>query len=199
MRRLKQFSLVWKCLMSFATPAGANNSVFPEISMPRLSPRPVAEAGIQSPLISLGGTWKFNPAPPVDFQKIGAAQTREWKKIQVPGEWGMQGFEVKTNAAAGYWREFEIPAEWRGQRVKLRFDIVHSDGRVFLISGRTGLLVAAYHSGGGGGFLRRILRRNVGRWSRDPGWWMKLHCNFRMNRRSMFMPCPNKFGCFKIN
>lgn len=103
--------------------------------MPRLSPRPVAVAGVKTPLVSLGGSWKFNPAPPADFEKFSAAETKAWAKIEVPGEWVMQGFDVKTHSAAAYWREFEIPAGWRGQRIKLRFDTVHSDCRVF-VNGR---------------------------------------------------------------
>ena len=103
--------------------------------MPRLSPRPVAVTGIRSPLVSLDGSWKFNSQPPDGFEKFSAAQTNSWAKIQVPGEWVMQGFEVAVNSAAAYWREFQIPADWKGKRIKLRFNTVHSDCRVF-VNGR---------------------------------------------------------------
>jgi beta-galactosidase/beta-glucuronidase len=103
-----------------------------EVPMPRLSPRPVAVANVKSPLVSLNGVWKFNPAPPAGFEKLRAAQTKKWNKIEVPGEWVMQGFEVKTNSAAGYWRAFEMPADWQARRIKLRFDTVHSDCQVFV-------------------------------------------------------------------
>lgn len=106
-----------------------------DVPMLRLSPRPGKVAGVKTPLISLSGIWKFNPAPPAGFEKFDAAQTKNWKRNEVPGEWVMQGFEVKTNSAAAYWREFEIPTDWRGQRVKLRFDTVHSDCHVF-VNGR---------------------------------------------------------------
>jgi beta-galactosidase len=106
-----------------------------EVPMPRLSPRPDFLPGVKTPLLSLNGIWKFDPAPPAGFEKLQAAQTKKWKNIAVPGEWVMQGFEVKTNSAAAYWREFEMPADWRGQRLKLRFDTVHSDCRVF-VNGR---------------------------------------------------------------
>jgi hypothetical protein len=105
---------------------------------PRLSPRPATVAGVKTPMLSLSGTWKFNPAPPDGFEKLDAAQTRKWSKIEVPGEWVMAGFAVKPNAAAAYWREFDIPADWRGQRVKLRFDTVHSDCRMFVNGIETG-------------------------------------------------------------
>ncbi len=105
------------------------------VPLPRLSPRPVAVAGIKSPLVSLDGRWQFTPKPPLGFENFSAAQTKPWAKIQVPGEWVMQGFEVASNSVAAYWREFQIPAAWRGYRVKLRFDTVHSDCHVF-VNGR---------------------------------------------------------------
>ena len=113
----------------------ANELATIEMPMPRLSPRPVMVAGVQTPLISLNGIWKFNPAPPPDFEKMGAAQTKDWSNIEVPGEWVMQGFAVPTNRAAVYWREFDVPADWHDQRIKLRFDTVHSDCQVF-VNGR---------------------------------------------------------------
>ena len=103
--------------------------------MPRLSPRPVAVAGVKSPLVSLDGIWKFNPAPPDGFEHFTAPQTKNWASIGVPGEWVMQGFEVKKDSASAYWREFQIPAAWHGRRTKLRFDTVHSDCHVF-VNGR---------------------------------------------------------------
>ena len=106
-----------------------------DVPIPRLSPRPTALAGVKVPLISLDGIWKFNPASPDGFEKFSAVQTRKWNGIEVPGEWVMQGFAVRSNSAAAYWREFDIPADWRGKRVKLRFDTVHSDCRVF-VNGR---------------------------------------------------------------
>ncbi len=105
------------------------------VPMPRLSPRPELVAGVRTPLMSLSGTWKFNPAPPEGFEKSSAAAAKAWKPIEVPGEWVMQGFEVKPGAAAAYWREFEIPADWSGNCIKLRFDTVHSDCRIF-VNGR---------------------------------------------------------------
>lgn len=106
-----------------------------DVPMPRLSPRPVAVDGVRTPLVSLNGQWRFNPAPPPNFEYFGAAQTKDWKNIQVPGEWVMQGFTVKSNSAAAYWREFKIPPDWMSQRIKLRFDTVHSDCLVF-VNGR---------------------------------------------------------------
>ena len=102
------------------------------VSMPQLTPRPVMVAGVTTPMVSLNGVWKFNPLPPEGFEKFSTTQTRDWKTIEVPGEWFMQGFVVPTNAAAAYWRTFDMPADWHGHCIKLRFDTVHSDCQVFV-------------------------------------------------------------------
>jgi len=108
--------------------------------MPRLSPRPMTVYDDQSPLVSLDGVWKFNPLPRAGFEQFTARDTKNWKRIEVPGEWVMEGFEVPTNSAAAYWREFNVSKDWIGQRIKLRFDTVHSDCRVFV----NGRLVGAH-------------------------------------------------------
>ena len=91
-------------------------------TLPRLSPRPVSDEGVD-----LAGTWRFN----------GDAV------IQVPGEWVMQGFTVTTNEAAHYQRTFTVPNEWKGKRIKLRCDGVYSDATVS-INGKA----AGKHLGG---------------------------------------------------
>lgn len=87
-------------------------------------------AGVKTLKLDLNGTWKFHSAPPAEFWKTTASG--EWKDIQVPGEWVMQGFKVEPNVAAGYRREFSVPQDWDGQRVKLRCDAVYSDAKVWI-------------------------------------------------------------------
>lgn len=109
-----------------------------DVTIPRLSPLPVA---IEKQNISLNGEWLFNPSPEKAFwerQTVG-----NWKKIVVPGEWVMQGFEVEKGKAAGYYRTFTVPTSWKGQRVKLRCNAVYSDSRVY-VNGRE----AGSHLGG---------------------------------------------------
>lgn len=112
------------------------------VPMPRLSPIPGSLDGKRR-AISLNGAWRFNPAPPADFQKMGVEKTGGWSSIQVPAEWVMQGFTVKANTAAAYMREFNVPAEWANQRLKLRFDCVQSACRVFVNGAEVGA-----HEGG---------------------------------------------------
>jgi len=111
--------------------------------MPRLTPRPVSVAGIDTLQVSLNGTWHFNPKPPKEFSKAIALTGRGWTNIKVPGEWIMQGFTVAKDTAAGYWRQFIIPAGWKGQRIKLRCDSVYSDAMVW-VNGN----LAGQHMGG---------------------------------------------------
>lgn len=98
-----------------------------EVVIPRLSPLPVS---IEKQKLSLNGEWSFNPSPEKEFW--GRKAVANWKTIDVPGEWVMQGFEVEKGKAAGYFRTFTVPASWKGQRVKLRCNGVYSDSRVYV-------------------------------------------------------------------
>jgi beta-galactosidase len=89
--------------------------------IPVLSPVPSQVCNTQTPVISLNGTWKFNTENP-DLKLA--------KDIEVPGEWVMQGFDVKKDKAATYWKSFTIPADWKGNRIKIRFDGVSSHALV---------------------------------------------------------------------
>jgi len=100
------------------------------LKLNRISPA----ASKQPDKIALDGTWKFSAdinAQPAD------------KNIQVPGEWVMQGFEVKNSVYAGYQRTFEVPAGWKNKRIKLRFDAVYSDAEIWVNGKKT-----ASHLGG---------------------------------------------------
>jgi beta-galactosidase len=103
-----------------------------EIGVPRVSPRPLAVANVMKPVLSLNGRWYFNPNPPADFEKGRAGDVQRWASIQVPGEWAMQGFAVPAGRYAAYWREFDVPADWYGNSIRLRFDAVQSDCRVWI-------------------------------------------------------------------
>lgn len=118
----------------------------PALVIPRLSPQPVKVAGVSDVFVDLGGVWRFHPAPPVNFWQSdvrGLEHESGWAPIQVPGEWAMQGFEVKPGTAAGYRRAFKVPRDWSGKRVKLRCEGVYSDATVW-INGKK----AGEHQGG---------------------------------------------------
>lgn len=105
---------------------------------PRLSPLPVK---VEKQKVSLTGNWQFNPSPEKNFWE--KSTINNWKSIEVPGEWVMQGFEVEKGKAAGYYRTFAIPSAWKGQRIKLRCNGIYSDSHVY-VNGRK----AGSHLGG---------------------------------------------------
>jgi len=107
----------------------------PEI---RLTPRPTMVAGLKTLKVDLAGTWNFTVQPPPTFWGEGVVAPAQVDHIQVPGEWGMQGFSVPRNGAAGYWRTVEIPEGWAGQRVKLECDAVFSLAEVWVNGKKVG-------------------------------------------------------------
>lgn len=111
---------------------------FAGVAVPRLSPLPV---DVNRTRVGLSGTWQFNASPRADFWNHKLS--KEWRPIEVPGEWVMQGFDVKVGGQAGYSRTFAVPDGWKGRRVKLRCNAVYSESRVF-INGKE----AACHIGG---------------------------------------------------
>ncbi len=89
--------------------------------LPQLSPIPHKVEGVKKAVFTLNGTWKFNP---------GAGGNAGSGKIEVPGEWEMQGYKLKQGGSATYQRTFTIPADWMGKKIKLRFDGISSHGIV---------------------------------------------------------------------
>lgn len=78
----------------------------------------------------MGGQWRFDPAPQEDFAFSSPEAVDELQeKIEVPGQWFMQGFKVDGKAAYG--KQFELPVE-TGMRWKLRFDADYSDCTVWV-------------------------------------------------------------------
>lgn len=102
----------------------------PSDLVPRLSPQPQNVDGVTQPLLDLNGTWQFNPAPPSEFWKNSS--DAGFSSIAVPGQWVLQGFNVKPRGIGAYRLRFQAPADWAGQRAKLRFDAIYSKADVFL-------------------------------------------------------------------
>lgn len=112
-----------------------------ESVLPVYIPKPSKTLSVANPVMSLCGQWKFCAKPGKDFPKENTGE--KWADIRVPGEWAMQGFKVDSCAFAGYKKQFRLPADWKNNRVRLRFDGVHSEYYVF-INGKK----AGYHLGG---------------------------------------------------
>jgi beta-galactosidase len=105
-------------------------------------PLPQAVAGVRAPMISLNGTWSFNPVPERGFETL-LGPGPGWSAIEVPGDWTMQGFSVRPWTPAGYLKTVVIPADWRGSQILLRADGAQSRA-TFWVNGR----LAGTHEGG---------------------------------------------------
>jgi beta-galactosidase len=110
-------------------------------------PLPKSVAGIASPVLSLNGTWSFDPAPPKNFESL-REPVKGWSPIEVPGDWTMQGSTVKPWTPAGYLKTVVIPADWRGSQIFLRSDGAQSQV-TFWVNGR----LAGKHEGGFRAFM----------------------------------------------
>ncbi|MBX3255733.1 MAG: hypothetical protein KF862_16485 [Chitinophagaceae bacterium] len=119
MKRDTSFALLIFCFISLY--GFSQTKQIAGFNIPQLSPKPTSVASVQQAQISLSGQW--------DFHVTGR---RTQHTIQVPGEWEMQGFEVKEGETAVYSRELAIPVDWKGKRIKIRFDGVSSHAVVKL-------------------------------------------------------------------
>ncbi|MBX3255735.1 MAG: hypothetical protein KF862_16495 [Chitinophagaceae bacterium] len=112
------------------------------IHINRWTPKPMKVQGLNECIIDLGGEWLFNPAPRQGFESM-KDKDASWKKIQVPGEWMMQGFKVEKNRWAGYQKTFTTPAQWSGRRIKLKCYAIYSESEIYINGEKAG-----YHIGG---------------------------------------------------
>ncbi len=107
-----------------------------------LIPYPTSVHGLQNAAASLVETWLFAPVPPAEFW-MRTPDASQWSRIEVPGEFAMQGFTIAPDVEYPCRRTVEIPAEFAGYRIFIRFDGVYSYARVWV----NGQLVRE-HSGG---------------------------------------------------
>lgn len=105
-------------------------------------------------MLLLNGDWDFafafKPADaPKDFYK---ARVQGWKKIEVPSNWEMKGYDIPIyksavypfrpvdpprvpkdyNAVGSYQRTFTVPADWKNMNITLHFGGVSSAFKVWL-------------------------------------------------------------------
>ncbi len=105
-------------------------------------------------MLSLNGEWDFffaqKPADaPADFYR---SRVKGWKKIPVPSNWEMHGYDIPIfksavypfrpidpprvpkdyNAVGSYQRTFTIPADWKDMNITLHFGGVNSAFKVWL-------------------------------------------------------------------
>lgn len=86
--------------------------------------------GVSNIVYSLNGKWRFSPKCQKGYQNL--ENTNKLIDINVPGEWRMQGFKVKSGERAAYYKSFKLPESWSEKNVCLRFDALHSDAEIWL-------------------------------------------------------------------
>ena len=92
-----------------AQPVGPlENEIF---QRPVIIPKPATVTGVQNPVISLDGTWKFNPQPPDEFWD-NSVNSAVWSDVRVPSHISTQGFSVPQNQQYAYKRNFQIPSDF---------------------------------------------------------------------------------------
>lgn len=81
----------------------------------------------------IDGAWRFLPDPDNQGEKRGwdHAVPSGTREIAVPGLWGTAAAPGYAGAA-WYWREFDVSSNWRGQTVRLQFNAVAENARVWL-------------------------------------------------------------------
>jgi len=88
-------------------------------------------SGVEKPVISLNGTWKFSMSPPEKYWE-NEIDFEDWSHIQVPGECQMQGFAIQHDRPYVYKKQFEVPADYRENQVFLHFYGVYSHARIWV-------------------------------------------------------------------
>lgn len=68
--------------------------------------------GVQNPVISLNGIWKFSMNPPEHFWQ-NSVDFSTWPDIRVPGECQMQGFAIQHDRSYVYKHRFDIPDDYK--------------------------------------------------------------------------------------
>ena len=116
----KQFSQTF-LFLSIILSGCSNQSEFKKIEV----------AGVNNPVISLNGTWKFTMDASDKFWE-NSVDFQNWPDILVPGECQMQGFAIKHDIPYTYKTRFSVPKDFSGKQVQLDFYGVYSYAKVWV-------------------------------------------------------------------
>lgn len=98
--------------------------------------------GVQNPVISLNGIWKFSMTPPEHFWQ-NSVDFSTWPDIRVPGECQMQGFAIQHDRSYVYKHRFDIPDDYKAKKIFLNFYGVYSYAKIWI----NGLFVRDHFGG----------------------------------------------------
>jgi len=92
--------------------------------------------GYTPTILSLNGNWQFKTDPNQNGESQAWYQadlnTCSWDSIQVPGNWDLENEYAEYAGKAWYRRSFNIPAGWKGKLLRLFFEYVSHDSKVWL-------------------------------------------------------------------
>jgi len=87
--------------------------------------------GVENPIISLNGSWKFSMEPTENFW-MNKANFQDWSEIKVPGECQMQGFPIKHDQPFVYKTNFQVPPDYEDKKIFLDFHGVYNYARIWV-------------------------------------------------------------------
>jgi beta-mannosidase len=128
-RRFPFIQFIWALLFSFGI--GLTIAIHPTPIVANLVP-PETKPSLTIPAtISLGGKWKFASGHlQIDHADLPTVSDQNWRSIQVPSNWFLQGQDV--SGVAWYRRHFQIDRSLKGKVVQLVFEGVDYTGDVWL-------------------------------------------------------------------
>jgi beta-galactosidase len=97
--------------------------------------------------VSLDGPWEFK----TDLYQEGEDKgwhkaefaANSWETMQVPGNWDLKNEHAEYVGAAWYRRKFDVPVVWNSKGVRLVFEAVYNDAKIWI----NGQEVGTHHVG----------------------------------------------------
>ncbi len=106
-----------------------------------------AQPNLGEERLTLNGRWAFKTDPnnAGETQRWFATDfaTAGWDSMEVPGNWDLHNEYATYAGKAWYRRMVTIPANWQGKTIRLAFEAVYHDAKVWL----NGQLLGESHSG----------------------------------------------------
>ena len=101
----------------------------------------------ESKIISLNGDWAFKIDPEYQGEALGFEKQNfdasHWDKMEVPGNWNLHNQYSEYSGDAWYTRTFKIDSSQKNQLVRLVFQSVYNDCKVWV----NGKLIGENHLG----------------------------------------------------
>jgi beta-galactosidase len=86
--------------------------------------------------LSLNGPWAFKTDPDNQGETgqwfAGNYPTAGWESMTVPGNWDTHNAYARYDGKAWYRKQVDVPADWAGKSLRLHFEAVYHDAKVWL-------------------------------------------------------------------